>query len=158
MINHAMISVSVIQYDFSSLEHNHSRLGNLTFTVRETNSAAIQGGFRGATIGSPWCRETIVYQTAIFEMFFRDDSLSDSCTWDVVFVVFPGRESLKQIVYWKWFAQTSHRCHGRAWGGGQGDMSPPSFWKTLFVPPSFDQRKKNYLKITNLLRLFWIGH
>ena len=39
--------------------------------------------------------------------------------------------------------------HGRAWGGGQGVLTPPKFWKGPFDPPKFWDKKYMYIYVYN---------
>ena len=40
------------------------------------------------------------------------------------------------------YEQRCYNIHGRAWGGGQGVLTPPKFWKAPFDPPKFREKKK----------------
>ena len=67
------------------------------------------------------------YQTTRMEHLRRGDSLKKNSKYSAI------NERLKNLV----------STHGRAWGGGQGVLTPPKFWKAPFVPPKFWEEKKN---------------
>ena len=83
----------------------------------------------------------------------EEDSLAELLTYvsavdTVIFDTIPFMSTSSNWIY----VQIRERIlngQGRAWGGGQGVLTPPKFWKAPFDPPKFYEKKKLYIYVYN---------